>query len=90
MPDGSLNPNAPDPGEAAFGFGRRICPGRHFAMESMWTAIAYVLATLNIEKVKDSAGRFVEPSLRCTSGSVRYPYYLADLLYQCISRLRHT
>lgn len=33
----------------AFGFGRRICPGRHFANNSLWIAIARLLATFKFE-----------------------------------------
>ncbi|THU92611.1 cytochrome P450, partial [Dendrothele bispora CBS 962.96] len=36
---------SPDPEIVAFGFGRRICPGRHFALDSAWSLIACLLAT---------------------------------------------
>ncbi|KAL4263128.1 cytochrome P450 family protein [Pleurotus pulmonarius] len=39
--------------DAAFGFGRRICPGRHFAFSSVWILTATLLATLNISEGKD-------------------------------------
>lgn len=71
-PERKTNKNAPDPTEAAFGFGRRICPGRHLAMESMWITMSYILATLNIEKAKDAFGKFIEPSGECTAGLMRY------------------
>lgn len=71
QPDGQLNPNAPTPTEAAFGYGRRICPGRHFAMESLWVLIVYVLATLQIDKAKDADGKVIEPSGEYTSGMLR-------------------
>ncbi|KIP12391.1 hypothetical protein PHLGIDRAFT_332753 [Phlebiopsis gigantea 11061_1 CR5-6] len=72
-PDGQLDPNAPAPTEAAFGYGRRICPGRHFAMESLWVLIVYVLATLRIDKAKDADGKVIEPSGEYTSGMLSYP-----------------
>ncbi|KAF9245654.1 cytochrome P450 [Melanogaster broomeanus] len=50
--DGTLNDDAVG---YVFGFGRRICPGRHFADAS---AIASVLAVLKIER---PAGHFTEP-----------------------------
>lgn len=71
-PEGKTNKNAPDPTEAAFGFGRRICPGRHLAVESVWITMSYILATLNIEKTKDAFGKFIEPSAECTPGMMRY------------------
>jgi len=52
--DGTLNDDAVS---YVFGFGRRICPGRHFADESIWLAIAFILAVLKIER---PAG-FTEP-----------------------------
>jgi len=53
--DGTLNDAAVS---YVFGFGRRMCPGRHFADASIWSAIVSVLAVLKIEK---PAGRFIEP-----------------------------
>ncbi|KAJ8079595.1 hypothetical protein PM082_011182 [Marasmius tenuissimus] len=35
-PDGKLNPDVQDPTQAFFGFGKRICPGRHMAQASVW------------------------------------------------------
>ena len=55
-PDGQLDPGAPDPTNAAFGFGRRICPGRFFALESLWISIGYILFTVQIEKTVDEFG----------------------------------
>lgn len=60
-PDGSLNTRVPRP-DATFGFGRRICLGRHFAMRSLWMALANILAVFRIEKAVDEDGRVVEPS----------------------------
>ncbi|KAL4263127.1 cytochrome P450 family protein [Pleurotus pulmonarius] len=42
--------------DAAFGFGRRICPGRHFAFSSVWILTATLLATSNISEGKDANG----------------------------------
>ena len=70
-PDGQLNPEVPTPAEAAFGYGRRICPGRHFALDSLWILIAYVLATLQIDKAKDMRGKIIEPSGEYTPGMLR-------------------
>lgn len=56
MLDGKLNPNVRDPDTAAFGFGRRVCPGRFMAKDSAWIAIAMILATLEIKPVVDVNG----------------------------------
>nr|BAK09432.1 cytochrome P450 [Postia placenta] len=42
--------------EFTFGFGRRICPGRHAADASLWLAISSILAMFSIEKAKDENG----------------------------------
>ncbi|EKM55864.1 uncharacterized protein PHACADRAFT_209375 [Phanerochaete carnosa HHB-10118-sp] len=46
--DRSLRNDVPYPTEA-FGFGRRICPGRHFAHDIMWLDITNILAVIKIE-----------------------------------------
>ena len=66
--DGKLDKNAPDPYEVAFGFGRRICPGRHLALENVWINVACLLATMKIEKPKDEHGNVIEPSGEYTTG----------------------
>jgi len=55
--DGNLNDDTVD---YAFGFGRRICPGRHVASGSIWAAIANILASFRIEPAKDAAGNTVK------------------------------
>ena len=74
--DGTLNMSAADPAEAAFGFGRRICPGRHLAMASVWITAASILATFNIEKAVDEAGNIIEPGKAYTPGLIRYVHLL--------------
>ncbi|KAG8215888.1 cytochrome P450 [Butyriboletus roseoflavus] len=49
--DGTLNE---DKIPWAFGFGRRICPGRHVADASLWSAMAGMLALFTIEKTEGS------------------------------------
>ncbi|KAF8844764.1 cytochrome P450, partial [Paxillus ammoniavirescens] len=62
--DGTLNQ---DTISYVFGFGRRICPGRHFADASLWSAIASVLAVF---KIKKCDAHFTEP--KWISGATRY------------------
>src|SRR6266702_2560971 len=52
-PERWLAPGAPVFPDVAFGFGRRECPGRFMARESVWSAIAGVLATFEISAVED-------------------------------------
>ncbi|EKM58595.1 uncharacterized protein PHACADRAFT_89562, partial [Phanerochaete carnosa HHB-10118-sp] len=70
--DGQLSQATSD-AMAAFGFGRRICPGRHFAMESVWIAMAHILAMHNVEKLVDESEKVVEPSGEYTPGLALYP-----------------
>ncbi|KAJ7155817.1 cytochrome P450 [Mycena filopes] len=69
---GKLNPAIRDP-EAAFGFGRRICPGRHLASASLFITIASILATFNIERATDADGNVVEPTCEYVPGLITGP-----------------
>ncbi|KAG7094724.1 hypothetical protein E1B28_005544 [Marasmius oreades] len=53
-----------------WGYGRRICPGRHFADIVIWTAMACILATLEILPPKDGKGNVVLPELKPTDGII--------------------
>ncbi|KAF8183195.1 cytochrome P450 [Pholiota molesta] len=56
-----------------FGFGRRICPGRHLASASVWLAIATILATFDIGKAKDASEKELPLDVKYTDGLVSYP-----------------
>jgi len=56
-----------------FGFGRRICPGRHLGTASIWIAVATMLATLEISKAKDINGQEIEPSQNMSTGLTSHP-----------------
>ncbi|KAG1797060.1 cytochrome P450 [Suillus plorans] len=57
----------------AFGHGRRICPGRWFAENGLWTAFSTILAVLRIDHAKDSNGDKIEVTPEYTTGSVICP-----------------
>ncbi|KAF9264967.1 cytochrome P450 [Marasmius fiardii PR-910] len=58
-----VNSNTPDI-TPAFGFGRRLCPGRHFALSALFVNIASVLAAYDLLKPIDkSTGNIIEPSM---------------------------
>ncbi|KAJ7060794.1 cytochrome P450 [Mycena amicta] len=67
-PDASV----PDP-EAAFGYGRRLCPGRHLARVSLFITLASVLSAFNISKPRDADGKVVEPTYEYDSGFICAP-----------------
>ncbi|KAJ7693215.1 cytochrome P450 [Mycena rosella] len=60
--NGKLNQAVRDPETVAFGFGRRICPGRHMATSSLMITIASILTTMDIKKARDENGEEVQPS----------------------------
>ncbi|KAG7086779.1 hypothetical protein E1B28_002709 [Marasmius oreades] len=43
----------PNPELLAFGFGRRVCPGRYLAINSLWLAMTYLLASYTMAKEID-------------------------------------
>jgi len=55
-PDGSLRD---DPVLAStFGFGKRICPGRHFVDATLFIVVASMLSVFNIKKAKGTPDEF--------------------------------
>ncbi|KAG2110336.1 cytochrome P450 [Suillus discolor] len=52
----------------AFGHGRRVCPGRWFAENALWTAAATILAVSRIDHAKDSNGDRIEVKPEFTTG----------------------
>ncbi|KAJ7218348.1 cytochrome P450, partial [Mycena pura] len=56
---------------AVFGFGRRICTGQYVAENSLWIAVATILATCKIANAVDEQGNIIMPSSTLTDGLVR-------------------
>ncbi|KAF8528428.1 cytochrome P450 [Hysterangium stoloniferum] len=63
----------PDPHGYVFGFGRRICPGRHLANDSLFILIVSILATFNISKKIDGRGNELPLKYSYTTGFISYP-----------------
>lgn len=72
--DGELeiDTNVRDPEVSAFGFGRRLCPGRFMAYEALWLAVASVLAAFTISKAKDEEGNEITPEAENVYGFMMY------------------
>jgi len=70
--NGKLNPAVKDP-QAAFGFGRRICPGRYMATSSIWITVASILAVFDITKEVREDGQPIEPSYEYGNGTISLP-----------------
>ncbi|KAJ7189236.1 cytochrome P450 [Mycena filopes] len=69
LANGKPNPDVREP-QAAFGFGRRICPGRYMATSAVWIAVASILAAFEITKAVGEHGQIIEPTYE----------YLTDLI----------
>lgn len=63
-----------------FGFGRRICPGRHLATNSVYIVIATILATFEISKAKDANGNEIIPNPKLSTGIVSHPERFPSVL----------
>jgi cytochrome P450 len=59
---------APD---VAYGFGRRVCPGRYLASDTIWIVAASVIAAFEIRRPLDGEGREVVPEVAYTPGLFR-------------------
>jgi cytochrome P450 len=59
--------------QAAFGFGRRLCPGRWLAMDSVWMAVASILTVYTVEKALSEDGVEINPSVDYTSSLLSRP-----------------
>ncbi|EGO22103.1 hypothetical protein SERLADRAFT_362527 [Serpula lacrymans var. lacrymans S7.9] len=68
--DGKLND---DTVGFVFGFGRRICVGRHIADATAWAAIVSILAVFNVTKAKDEHGDDIEVIPQWTDGVTIHP-----------------
>ncbi|KIJ43395.1 hypothetical protein M422DRAFT_169954 [Sphaerobolus stellatus SS14] len=72
-----------DPFCVVFGIGRRICPGRHLADQSLFSIISSVLAVFDITLPLDKDGKPCKLECEMTSGAISYPKP-----FQCIIRPR--
>jgi cytochrome P450 len=59
-----------DPRAFVYGWGRRICPGRFYADNSVFLMVAMALATLNISAAVDATGNKIVPTVDFEGGSI--------------------
>jgi len=59
--------------DLVFGFGRRVCPGMHFAEGTLFAIIATTLATCEILPGLDANGQEVLPKYAYTPGTITFP-----------------
>ncbi|KAI6042048.1 cytochrome P450 [Pisolithus marmoratus] len=72
-----------------FGFGRRVCPGRHLAEQSLWAVIVSMLATLKIGKATDASGAEIEVTPKLKSGAAICPEAFPCSIKARSSRAEH-
>jgi cytochrome P450 len=81
--DGKLNEDKPTD-SLAYGFGRRVCPGRYAADNSVWAAIVSILYALKITKALGEQGEELEfePTFRVgvTTSPDPFPCSIAQRL----------
>jgi len=73
LKDGKLDPDVRDPDCAAFGYGRRICPGRHLSDSSLYSVVSCLLAVYDIKPAVDDHGDTIKLKPEFTSGLVSHP-----------------
>ncbi|KAI9058741.1 CyP450 monooxygenase [Trametes sanguinea] len=70
--DGKPNTDVLDPASVAFGFGRRICPGQHFAEDALFIAMASLLHVFDFGPALDEHGTPIPVQAKMTSGFLSY------------------
>lgn len=78
-----------DPRKFILGFGRRICPGRHFADVTIWLTVASIIAAFDISKARDAGGNEIIPRMSFTSGLVSFPEPFECDIRPRTTRTRH-
>ena len=70
LKDGKLNPEILDPEAASFGYGRRICPGRHLSNEGLTFMTASLLSVFSVIPAKDAGGDPIPAKLETGPGFI--------------------
>jgi cytochrome P450 len=65
--------------DLVFGFGRRTCPGMHFAEGTIFSIIATTFATCDVLPELDETGKPIFPELVWTDGVIRCAFLLTTL-----------
>lgn len=73
-PERFLEPrHEPDPADHAFGYGRRVCPGRYLGTESLYITISRLLAVFDFEKAVDDQGKELDVHVEALAGLISHP-----------------
>ncbi|KAF8874752.1 cytochrome P450 [Infundibulicybe gibba] len=88
--DGEMDPSVPGPEVAAFGYGRRMCPGRHFADDSLFCTISSVLSVFSVSHALDEHGNPIPIQPAMTAEILSIPSHFAATLGRGRLRLRNS
>lgn len=77
----SAFPDTKEEGHHSYGFGYRICVGRHLANNALFMSMAMLLWAMNIERAKDADGNLIPVDInKCEDhGIVVYVFPLVNL-----------
>ncbi|CUA74813.1 O-methylsterigmatocystin oxidoreductase [Rhizoctonia solani] len=70
LPERFMDPSTPEP--VMFGFGRRICPGMHFAHASLFINVATILSVFNIRPTKNERDEDIIPKAELAPGALAF------------------
>jgi cytochrome P450 len=71
LKNGKLDSSVRDPMDIVFGFGRRVCPGKHIAHSTVTLAVASVLSNFDLLREVDKNGQEIQPKREYTAGAIR-------------------
>ncbi|RDX45817.1 cytochrome P450 [Lentinus brumalis] len=71
--DGQLDAGTRDPYEYVFGFGRRICPGRHYAEGVVFINLASILHVFDVSAPRARNDQPIVHEMRASDGYLLYP-----------------
>ncbi|KAG6918023.1 hypothetical protein DXG01_016875 [Tephrocybe rancida] len=81
-PERFLDPNIKTH-KMAFGYGRRVCPGMHIALQALYISLSRLLWAFDILPVSENGKEYIPPADDFTSGLVSRP---ANLKYRLVPR----
>ncbi|KAL4249132.1 cytochrome P450 family protein [Abortiporus biennis] len=73
LKDGVINPAVRDPASITFGFGRRVCPGKAFSINSLLLQFASILQVFDVRVKTDEDGNPMDLNIPMTTGLVSLP-----------------
>ena len=65
-----MNTTTVDPETVVFGYGRRVCPGRHLSGEGLKLMAASLLAVFDVKPISDASGNPVKVTIETGNGLI--------------------